>query len=158
MSESRIEIDPNEYTDLFKNNTALIVSMRQGGEKNVMALDWKKLDEIDGNPVIRAQVAYSRYTYKLLTEGVNEFTINIPSDKLSGAVSIAGTYSGRDTDKFEKSGLETIPGETVKVPTLKDCLLNYECRIGDTSKSNLSSHHFFYGKILKAFALDKIIK
>ncbi|TFF99350.1 MAG: flavin reductase family protein [Promethearchaeota archaeon] len=157
MSENRIEIEPNEYTDHFIANTALIVSMRPDGEKNVMALDWKKMEEIDGYPVIRAQVAYSRYTYELLTKGINEFTINIPSNKIHNAISIAGSYSGRDTDKFERAGLETIPGEKIQVPTLKDCILNYECRIIDTSKSNLSSHHYFYGKILKAFVSKELI-
>jgi len=152
MSENRIQIEPNKYVEQFRANTALIVSMRPDGEKNVMALDWKEMEEIDGDPVIRAQVAYSRYTYTLLTEGLNEFTINVPSGKISNAVSVAGSYSGKNIDKFEKAGLETIPGEETKVPTLKDCILNYECRIIDTSKSNLSSHHYFYGKILKAFA------
>jgi flavin reductase (DIM6/NTAB) family NADH-FMN oxidoreductase RutF len=72
-------------------------------------------------------------------------------------VSVAGSYSGKNTDKFDKAGLETIPGEETKVPTLKDCILNYECRIVDTNKSNLSSHHYFYGKILKAFAAPDLI-
>jgi flavin reductase (DIM6/NTAB) family NADH-FMN oxidoreductase RutF len=152
MSEKRVEIDPNEYLDQFRANTALLVSMRPNGEKNVMALDWKEMEEIDGNPVVRAQVAYSRYTYDLLTEGIKEFTINIPSNMIHSAVSVAGSCSGRNTDKFKKAKLETIPGEKTEVPTLKDCILNYECRIVDTSKSNLSSHHYFYGKILKAYA------
>jgi flavin reductase (DIM6/NTAB) family NADH-FMN oxidoreductase RutF len=152
MSENRVEIEPNEYTEKFRANTALLVSMRPDGEKNVMALDWKEMEKIDGDPVIRAQVAYSRYTYDLLTEGIKEFTINIPSNRIHSAVSVAGSSSGRNTDKFKKAGLEIIPGVETKVPTLKDCILNYECRIVDTSKSNLSSHHYFYGKILKAFA------
>jgi len=158
MSENRIEIDPNEYIEYFRGNTALLVSMDSNGEKNVMALDWKNMEQHNGDLVIRAQVAYSRYTYELLTEGVNEFTINIPSDKIRNAVNIAGTYSGRNMNKIEKAELETIPGVKSKVPTLKDCLLNYECKIIDTSKSDLSSHHYFYGKILKAFASKELIK
>jgi flavin reductase (DIM6/NTAB) family NADH-FMN oxidoreductase RutF len=158
MSENRIEIDPKEYIDYFRGNTALLVSMDSNGEKNVMALDWKKMEDHHDDLVIRAQVAYSRYTYKLLTEGVNEFSINIPSDKIRNAISIAGTYSGRDMNKIKKAELEIIPGVKSKVPTLRDCLLNYECRIIDTSKSDLSSHHYFYGKILKAFASKELVK
>ncbi len=158
MSENRIEIDPKEYVEYFRENTALLVSMDSNGNKNVMALDWKKMEDHHGDLVIRAQVAYSRYTYKLLTEGMKQFTINIPSDTNRNAVSIAGTYSGRDTNKFDEAGLETLPGVTIKVPTLKNCLLNYECRVIDTSKSDLSSHHYFYGKILKAFASKEIVK
>jgi flavin reductase (DIM6/NTAB) family NADH-FMN oxidoreductase RutF len=158
MSETRQEIKPYEYIEHFKRNTALMVSMDNNGKLNVMALDWKRIEEMDGYPVIRAQVAYSRYTYKLLTEGVNEFTINIPSDKISHAVGISGSYSGRNTDKFKEAGLEILPGNKTQVPTIKDSDLSYECKIVHTNKSDMSSHHYFYGKILAAFASNNIIK
>ena len=158
MDDKRKEIEPYDYIEYFNRNTGLIVSMDNNGKLNVMALDWKTIEELDGNPVIRAQVAYSRYTYKLLTEGVNEFTVNIPSENNYNAVDIAGSYSGRNTDKFKKAGLETIPGKRIKVPTIKDCILSYECQIIHSSKSNMSSHHYFYGKILAAYASYEIVK
>lgn len=152
MANNRKEINPYDHIEYFKRNTALMVSMDKNGKLNVMALDWKKIEEFNGQPVIRAQVDYSRYTYKLLTEGVNEFTVNIPSDINYDAKDIAGNYSGRNTDKFKKAGLETIPGKITKVPTIKNCILSYECQIIHNSKSDLSSHHYFYGKILAAYA------
>jgi flavin reductase (DIM6/NTAB) family NADH-FMN oxidoreductase RutF len=158
MSENRKEISPNEYVEHFKRNTALIVTKDKKGKLNMMALDWKAILEHEGKPAIRAQVAYSRYTYKMLTEGVDEFTINIPSDNIYHAVDIAGTYSGRDTDKIKKAGLTTIPGKKTQVPTIKDCILSYECKIIHDSKSNMSSHHYFYGEILVAYASNEIVK
>ncbi len=158
MSSTRQKINPYDYIEHFKRNTALLVSMDKNGKLNVMALDWKSIEEFDGNPVIRAQVAYSRYTYKLLTEDVNEFTVNIPSDKISHAVDISGSSSGRDTDKFKEAGLEIIPGNKTKVPTIKDSDLSYECQIVQSSKSNMSSHHYFYGKILNAYASNNLLK
>ncbi|MFX1408870.1 MAG: flavin reductase family protein [Promethearchaeota archaeon] len=155
---NRKEISPYDYIELFKRNTALIVTMGKNGKLNVMALDWKKMEEMQGKPVIRAQVAYSRYTYTFLTEGVNEFTINIPSNKMYYAVDIAGSHSGRNTDKFQKAELKTIPGQKTKVPTLKDCLLSYECKIVKDSKSDISSHHYFFGEILAAYASNELIK
>ena len=119
MSKNRTEIESMDYAEHFNRNTALMVTVGKDGKPNVMALDWKKLFEYEGKPVIRAQVAYSRYTYKCLTEGVNEFTINIPSDKTDHAIGIAGSRSGRNTDKFKATGLEIIPGKSTKVPTIK---------------------------------------
>ncbi|MFX1375948.1 MAG: flavin reductase [Promethearchaeota archaeon] len=156
MSSNRREIDPYEYIEYFNDNTALMVSMDKNGHFNVMALDWKKITEFEGNTVIRVQVAYSRYTYTLLVEGVNEFTINVPSEKIYHAVDIAGFYSGRNTDKISKAGLRLIPGNLTKVPTLEDSILSYECKIIHSDKSNMSSHHYFYGKILIAYALYEI--
>ena len=140
----------------FERNTALMVSMDKKGKLNVMALDWKTIEDFDGQPVIRAQVAYGRYTYQLLTEGVNEFTVNIPPENNYEVINIAGSYSGRNTDKFKQAGLVTIPGKRTKVPTINDCILCYECQIIHESKSNMSSHHYFYGKILTAYASSEI--
>ena len=169
MLEKRKKIEPFEYKEYFSRTTALLVSMSESGKPNVMALDWKKLFEFEGKPVIRAQVAYSRYTYTLLTEGVKEFTINIPytsftenvkddysNINISHAISIAGTDSGRNTDKIQKANLKTIPGKEVKVPTLDDCVLCYECKIIHDEKSNLSSHHYFYGEIVAAYVSNGI--
>ena len=110
-------------------------------------------------PVITIAVAPARYTFDLLTEGVNEFTINIPSEKIDNTINITGTLSGRNTDKFKEAGLETIEGELTKVPTIKDCVLNYECKIVHECKSgSMASHHLFFGKILAAYASSEIIK
>ncbi|NHJ20858.1 MAG: hypothetical protein EAX91_07955 [Candidatus Lokiarchaeota archaeon] len=147
----RIEINPFDYLDSFNRNTALMVTIDKAGKCNVMALDWKKITEFEGDPVIRAQVAYSRYTYTLLTKGEAEFTINIPSERINNAVDIAGSFSGRNTDKIKMAKLELIPGGATKVPTLKNCLLNYECKIIHDAKSEISSHHYFYGKIIRAY-------
>jgi flavin reductase (DIM6/NTAB) family NADH-FMN oxidoreductase RutF len=158
MSENRKEISPQEYIEHFKRNTALIVTMDKKGKLNMMALDWKAIQDLDEKTVVRAQVAYSRYTYKLLTEGVKEFTINIPSDKMYDALDIAGTYSGRDVDKIKMAGVETIQGKNTQVPTLKNCILSYECKLIHDSKSSMSSHHYFYGEILTAYASNEILK
>lgn len=158
MESDRQEIKPYDYIEYFKRNTALMVSMDKNGKLNMMALDWKKIEDFEGQPVIRAQVAYSRYTYKLLTEGVSEFTINIPLENNYEVIDIAGSYSGRNTDKIKEAELKTIPGKMTKVPTIEGCILSYECQIIHTSKSNLSSHHYFYGKILAAYASNDIIK
>ncbi|MFX0036899.1 MAG: flavin reductase family protein [Candidatus Hermodarchaeota archaeon] len=156
MSENRKEIAPYDYIEYFERNTALMVTMDKGEKLNVMALDWKKLFDYKGKPTIRVQVAYSRYTYTCVTEGEKEFTINIPSDKISDAIDIAGSYSGRSKNKIKMAGLEVIPSRTTKVPTLKHCLLNYECKIIYNEKSNMSSHHYFYGNILAAYASNEI--
>ncbi len=153
---NRIEINPSDYINIFNENTALMVTTDKKGNCNVMALDWKKITEFNGNTVIRAQVAYSRYTFTLLTEGIDEFTINIPSESVYEAVNIAGSQSGRNIDKIKIAKLELIPGETTEVPTLKNCILNYECKIIHDEKSNMSSHHYFYGKILNAYVSEEI--
>jgi flavin reductase (DIM6/NTAB) family NADH-FMN oxidoreductase RutF len=110
-------------------------------------------------PVITVAVAPSRYTFECLTEGIKEFTINIPSNKIENAINITGSCSGRNTDKFKKAGLEIIKGKRTKVPTIKDCLLNYECKIVHECESGrMASHRLFIGEILTAYASKEIVK
>ncbi|MFX1233690.1 MAG: flavin reductase family protein [Promethearchaeota archaeon] len=159
MISNRIEVTPYEYINEFMSKAALLVAMDKEGIPNVMALLWKTIGELWGIPVITVAVSPSRYTFKLLTEGLNEFTVNIPSDKIENAINITGSYSGRNVDKFKKAGLEIIEGSKTKVPTIKDCILNYECRIVHSCKSgSMASHHLFFGKIIAAYATNEILK
>jgi flavin reductase (DIM6/NTAB) family NADH-FMN oxidoreductase RutF len=159
MSENRKEIAPYDYMNLFMSQAAHVVSMDKSGKLNVMALLWKTIGELWMIPVITIAVSPTRYTFELLTEGVPEFTINIPSEKNADTINITGSNSGRNIDKFKKANLEIIEGKLTKVPTIKDSLLSYECKIVHTCKSgDMASHSLFFGQILKAYASNKIFK
>ena len=156
MSENRTEISPYEYSDFIFKTTGLLVSLDTNGKANMMALDWKAIGNLWFYPTITVAVAYSRYTYELLSEG-NEFTLNFPSSINRDAIDIAGSSSGRDSDKIKLAGLRTIPGKKVNVPTIADCLLNYECKIIGSSETKFkSSHHLFFGEIVIAYASNEI--
>ena len=159
MSENRKEINPYDYIEHFFKQDALIVSMGNDGKPNVMALAWKTIGELWSIPVITAAVSPSRYSFNLLSEGIQEFTINIPSSKIPNAIMITGSSSGRNTDKFKEAGLTIIEGKKTKIPTIKDCSLSYECKIIYSCKSgNMASHHLFFGKILTAYASNDLFK
>ncbi|TKJ25924.1 MAG: hypothetical protein CEE42_06395 [Promethearchaeota archaeon Loki_b31] len=159
MTDNRKEIGSYEYMEAFMSRAAHVVSMDTNGKINVMALLWKTIGELWMLPVITIAVSPYRYTFKLLTEGVQEFTINIPSSKIADTIDITGSLSGRDIDKFKETGLEIIEGKRTKVPTLKDCILTYECKIVHSCKSgSMASHHLFFGQILTAYASNEIIK
>lgn len=159
MSENRMEIGPYDYIEHYFKRAALIVSMDKNGKANVMALLWKTIGELWMIPVITVAVAPSRFTFELLTSGVQEFTINLPSDNKTSAINICGSYSGRNTDKFEEAGLEIVKGKRTKVPTIKESDLSYECKIIHECKSgSMASHHLFFGEILTAYASKEIAK
>ena len=159
MVENRKKIGPYEHIEHFFKNDALFVSMGKDERPNVMALAWKTIGQLWSIPIITAAVSPSRYSFQLVSEGIREFTVNIPSSKIADAIMITGSSSGRNTDKFKEAGLEKIKSETIKIPTIKDCLLNYECKIVHECKSgSMASHHLFFGKILAAHARDDLLR
>jgi flavin reductase (DIM6/NTAB) family NADH-FMN oxidoreductase RutF len=139
------------------SQAAHVVSMNSEGKKNVMAVLWKTIGELWMLPIITIAVSPARYSHTYLTEGIQEFTVNIPSKEILGSINITGSLSGRSIDKFEKAGLEIIEGKYTKVPTIKDCILAYECKIVHSCKSgNMASHTLFFGQILAAYASDDL--
>jgi len=45
------------------------------------------------------------------------------------ALTLCGSKSGRDMDKFEAAGLIKANGKKVSVPVTSDCLRTYECKV-----------------------------
>jgi len=158
MSENRKEIGPYEYSEQFNDTTALLVTVDKNGKPNMMTLDWKMIGNVGYEPIIAVAVATTRYTFECLKEGTNAFTVNIVSDKTSKFTNVAGSASGRNTDKFKQTGAEMIKG--IKgVPTIKDSLLSYECELlGYSQIPFKSSHYAFFGKVVKAYASNEILK
>ncbi len=158
MSENRVEITPYEYIEHFFKRDALLVSMGKDNKPNPMTLAWKTIGELWGLPIISVAVAPSRYSFKLLNE-ILEFTLNIPSEEIIGALDVCGSMSGADVDKIAESNLEIVKGKRTKVPTLKDCVLNYECKVVHICKSgSMAAHSVFFGQILSAYASKDIVK
>ncbi len=158
MSENRVEITPYEYIEAFFKRDALLVSMGKNNKPNPMTLAWKTIGELWSLPIISVAVAPSRYSFKLLSE-IPEFTINIPSEKIISTLDICGSMSGADVDKIAEANLELVKGKRIKVPTLKDCVLNYECKIVHTCKSgSMAAHSIFFGQVLSAFASKDLVK
>jgi flavin reductase (DIM6/NTAB) family NADH-FMN oxidoreductase RutF len=153
----KVEITPYQLADISISTSTLLVSKGQG-KVNMMALDWKSIGELWMIPICTIAVAPSRYTFKLLNE-TPEFTLNVPSPEIASAVSIAGSYSGRDTDKIAKAGLTLTPSKHISVPMIKEAMINYECKIVHTAESGQMAHHrLFFGEIQAAYADESLLK
>ena len=107
----------------------IFITVKAQGEVNTMTIAWGHIGVIWGKPMFIAYVRYSRYTYDLLVRA-KDYTINVPAfNTMKEALKIAGTESGRDSDKFEKAGLVVKDSRKVESPILADCQLQYECKM-----------------------------
>jgi flavin reductase (DIM6/NTAB) family NADH-FMN oxidoreductase RutF len=95
---------------------------------NVMTIGWGMMGNLWGKPTFCALVRRSRHTHQFL-EKYGEFTVNVPRKGIEDAVSLCGTKSGRDMDKFKEGGLTKIPSILVKAPSIEECGLTYECKV-----------------------------
>lgn len=72
--------------------------------------------------------------------------LNIPTMDILKEVQIAGSVSGRDTDKFEKTGLTPIDSLALKTPSVAECAAHIECRVADMIEAG--DHTIFIGKVV----------
>ena len=74
-------------------------------------------------PMVSISVRPSRYSYDII-EKTGEFVINLTTEKLARACDYCGVVSGRDVDKFAKTGLTPMPVEHVSAPAIAESPVN----------------------------------
>ena len=119
---------------------AVMVSVTdKEGKSNIITVAWA--GAVCANPpMVSISVRPSRYSYQILEE-TGEFVINLTNESLVKACDYCGVVSGRDVDKFAKTGLTPIPMEHVHAMGIDESPVNMECKI--TEKRELGSHTMF---------------
>jgi flavin reductase (DIM6/NTAB) family NADH-FMN oxidoreductase RutF len=109
----------------------VLVTTSLDGEANVMAMSWHMMIDFVP-PLVGCVMSNQNYSFRLL-EKSGECVINIPAVELIHTVVGIGNCSGATCNKFEKFHLTQEPASLVKAPLLKECYVNLECKVIDTS-------------------------
>ena len=138
------------------------------GHSNVMTVGWGGVTAFFGEPCFLAPVRESRFTYGLLIQN-GAFTVSVPLHDMRRELAVAGSKSGRETDKFAGFGMTAAPAQAVGLPIVKECELHIECvsmghvalqleALSEAVRSHWYAkgdpHTFFLGRILKCYRTD----
>lgn len=96
-------------------------------------------------PMVSISVRPSRHSYHIIEE-TGEFVINLTTAELVRACDYCGVVSGRDVDKFAKTGLTPMPVEHVHAPAIAESPVNIACRVVESRP--LGSHTMFLAEVL----------
>jgi flavin reductase (DIM6/NTAB) family NADH-FMN oxidoreductase RutF len=141
------------HTLLHPYNTSLVSCCDSGGEANIITIAWVIPVSVEP-PFIGMSIRPTRYSYQLIKE-TGEFVINIAPYALAEQALCCGRRSGRDIDKFAKTGLT--PGKAVRVrpPIIEECLAHLECRT--VKDIEAGDHRLLLGEVLEASIDPQII-
>ena len=114
------------------------------GKPNIITVAWAGT-VCTNPPMVSISVRPSRYSYEII-EKTGEFVINLTNEKLAKACDYCGVVSGRDVDKFKKTGLTPVPVEHVKAPAIAESPVNIACRVVESHP--LGSHTMFVAEVL----------
>lgn len=154
---------------VLHGNGAFLVAVDATGRPNAMTIGWLQLGTIWSRPVCHVLVRPSRYTHSCI-EARGAFTVNVPLGTMVEELTVCGSRSGRDLDKFTELSLRTTPGTKVKAPLLVGCGVAYECRVVARAELDPTGildegirakyyprgdfHTLFFGEILAAWEIN----
>ncbi|MFQ5985959.1 MAG: flavin reductase [Thermoplasmata archaeon] len=132
----------------FTTGVSLVTTRGRGGD-NVMAAEWTF--HVSYEPfLIAVHIRPGKATYEAIEES-REFGVNLVPEDLVNAMSFAGHFTGRETDKISSDLFETYPAEKIEAPLIRGALLNAECRV--VQKVPMGDHTAFVGEVV-AFSVD----
>ena len=96
-------------------------------------------------PCVMVGIMPRNYTFELMLQKL-EFGINIPTERQLDAARFCGSVSGREVDKFKKTGLAPQKGKAVESLLVKECPVNLECNVVNRIGYK-GSHRWFVGRV-----------
>ncbi len=122
---------------------ATIITSRWKGKNNAMAVAWHAIVSMNP-PQYGVSISPKRFTHNLIKSS-GCFAVNfVPGDE-ADLVAAVGGCSGRDIDKFDAFGIETVPSLEVDVPLIKTAYAALECKL--VSTQNCADHDWFVGQV-----------
>jgi len=144
-------IGPN--TILHPNPVLIIGSYDKDGRPNIMNVAWGGIC-CSKPPCVGISLRKATYTYHNIVAN-KAFTVNIPSSKFVKEADMVGIYSGKEMDKFKKTGLTPIKSDVVNAPYVKEFPYILECKLLHTLEIGL--HTQFVGEIIDIKADEEIL-
>lgn len=135
----------------YPERTVLVASVDSKGHANLIALGWN-MPTSHSPPIAAISIGITRYSHQLIHES-QEFVLVFPSYEMQDQVMYCGTYSGRDVDKFQQTGLTPVPAKFVQPPLVKEAVVNMECQV--IGELRTGDHTLFAGEVLTAYISDK---
>lgn len=121
-----------------------IGSYDRNRKPNLMTAAWAGICS-SSPPAVSVSLRKATYTYQNLVDS-GAFTVNIPSDAYLEEADYVGTVSGKDTDKFQATGLTPVSSEKVDAPYVLEFPMVIECRL--IHHHEIGLHTQFLGEIV----------
>jgi flavin reductase (DIM6/NTAB) family NADH-FMN oxidoreductase RutF len=131
----------------------VIGSYDKEGKPNAMTSSWVGICSSKPASVMTC-LREATYTHGNIMER-KAYTVNIASESLAHLAAYVGRVSGRNVDKFEKTGLTPVKSTLVDAPYIKEFPLVVECKL--TKTVELGSHTMFIGEIMDVKADRSIL-
>lgn len=131
----------------------LITSRGKNGKDNVFTVGWIGT-VCTKPPMLSISIRPERLSYKYIKETM-EFTVNIPTSKMTKAVDYCGVRSGRLIDKISEMAFTMKEGSHINVPYIDECPISIECKVKTIMP--LGTHDIFIAEVISSHINEALI-
>ncbi len=128
----------------FPSPTTLVVTGNMK-KANIVTIAWVSM-LTSKPPTLGISVGTRGFSGGLIKKNKN-FTVNIATVNNMKQTDYCGITSGREINKFDKTGLTKMPSKNIESPIINECPINVECRLVEARMVGLTNH--FIGEILE---------
>ena len=122
----------------------MVTSRGKDGKDNVFTVGWVGT-VCTKPPMLSISVRPERLSHKYISETM-EFTVNLPTSKLTKAVDYVGVRSGKTVDKIKEMNFTMREGTNVSSPYIDECPVSIECKVKTVLQ--LGTHDCFIAKVV----------
>jgi flavin reductase (DIM6/NTAB) family NADH-FMN oxidoreductase RutF len=140
-------------TVLLPSPVLIIGTYGPDGKPNMMNAAWGGIAS-SKPPCISVSLREATLTYHNI-KNAEAFTVNIPSEKYVKEADFVGMNSGRECEKFKKTGLTAEKSKIVNAPIVKEFPYALECRL--IKQVDLGLHTMFVGEIVGMVADGEVL-
>lgn len=122
----------------------MVTSRGKDGKDNVFTVGWVGT-VCTKPPMLSISVRPERLSHKYISETM-EFTVNMPTSKLTKAVDYVGVRSGKTVDKIKEMNFIMKEGTNVSSPYINECPVSIECKVKTVLQ--LGTHDCFIAEVV----------
>jgi len=145
-------VSPMEALDYVPHPLVIVTAgdPDKPGRRGGMTAAWVSRVSWDP-PLVAVAIAPERFTLELIRER-GEFVINVVGPSLrEAAFGVFGSVSGRQVDKFERSGVRMVKAKSVTAPALADSVVSIECKLEKVVEAG--DHAIVVGRVVDAYKM-----
>jgi len=139
---------------VYPTPASLVTSVDEQGKPNIITLGEVFNISIERPVILGISIRKATYSHSLITK-TREYVVNLAPASLIDKLIYCGRISGKDVDKFEKSGLTPLPATKVKPPLIAECPINLECKVLDIQV--VGDHDMFLGKVVAQHVNEEVL-
>lgn len=138
---------------LYPTPTLVIATYDPEGRPNMMTVAWAGVC-CSSPPMVSVSLRAATYTHNNIKMG-KAFTVCVPSEDHWREADHVGIVSGRDTLKFQTTGLTVKASQNVEAPYIDEFPMVLECKLHETHELGL--HTQYIGQVVNVLVDEDVL-